>query len=106
MIEYLDKVFQLFVNLHQQAIVEGGYQRYGSKTVTKPRSIQENDFVMILNSDALRPKYGIIEKKISKHRVSVRMLTKRNKDGSGSVGNQTLNIVNIVHLYTPKKQGV
>ena len=34
LIENMDKAFQLFVNLHRQAIVEGAYQRYGSKTVT------------------------------------------------------------------------
>ena len=92
---------KFFTNLHNEAIVSGQYLKYGSKVVKKKSDLAVGDFVMI--TGAGRPKYGIVESFVSKHRVSVRMLIKRNKDGGGTIGNQVQNLGNLVHLHTPVK---
>ena len=100
-VENTDQAFKFFTNLHNEAIVSGQYLKYGSKVVKKKSDLAVNDFVMI--TGAGRPKYGIVENFVSKHRVNCRMLIKRNKDGGGTVGNQVQNLGNLVHLHTPAK---
>ena len=68
----------------------------------KPSTLAVNDFVMI--TGASRPKYGIIQEFISKHRLSVRMLLKRSKSGEGPVGNSVVALGNVIHLHIPKKK--
>ena len=100
-VENTDEAFKFFINLHNEAIVSGQYLKYGSKVVKKKSDLAVNDFVMI--TGAGRPKYGIVENFVSKHRVNCRMLIKRNKDGSATVGTQVQNLGNLVHLHTPAK---
>ena len=100
-VENTDQAFQYFTNLHNEAIVSGKYLKYGSKVVEKKSDLAIGDFVMI--TGAGRPKYGLVQSFVSKHRVSVRMLIKRNKEGDGTIGNQVQNLRNLVHLPTPVK---
>ena len=81
----------------------GHYQRTGKKSVSTTTKILANDIVMLLFPS--KPgyfKYGVVEDRPSNHQVSVRMLTKRFKDGSGVVGKQIWSIQNIVLLHRPK----
>ena len=100
-VENTDQAFKYFTNLHNEAIVSGQYLEYGSKVVKKKSDLAVGDFVMITGAGS--PKYGIVESFESKHRVSVRMLIKRNKEGDGTIGNQICNLGNLVHLHTPVK---
>ena len=83
------------------ATFAGPFWKYGSKVVKKKSDLPVGDFVMITGAGRL--KYSIVESFVSKHRVSVRMLIKRNKDGNGTIGNQVQNLGNLVHLHTPVK---
>ena len=98
-VNYTDQSFRVFCELHEQHIISGRYLRYGSKVPDKPSALADNDFVMITGSS--RPKYGIIQGFVSKHRLSVRMLQKRSKTGEGPIANSIVAIGNIVHLHTP-----
>ena len=101
-VDYTDEAFKLFCELHNEHIISGKYLRYGSKVPGKPSDLKINDFVMV--TGASKAKYGIIQKIISKHRLSVRMLQKRSKTGDGPVDNSIVGIGNIVHLYRPKEK--
>ena len=101
-VDYTDEAFKLFCELHDQHIISGRYLRYGSKVPGKPSDLKINDFVMI--TGASKPKYGIIQEILSKHRMSVRMLQKRSKTGEGPIANSVVGIGNIVHLYSPKEK--
>ena len=96
-----DQAFKHFCSLHNQAIVSGKYLRYGSKVVEKPSNLAIGDFIMVIGAG--RPKYGLVQDFVSKHRVTVSMLLKRNKGGDGVVGNQICNLGNLIHLHTPVK---
>ena len=99
-VDYTDTAFKHFCNLHQEAIISGRYLKYGSKVVSKPSSLAIGDFVMIIGGTG-RPKYGLVMNFVSKHRVTVRMLLRRDKKGGGVIGTQVCNLGNLVHLYTP-----
>ena len=101
-VDFTDQAFNHFCQLHEQQIISGKYLRYGSKVPDKPSSLAVNDFVMI--TGASKPKYGIIQKFISKHRISVRMLLRRSKSGDGPVGDIVVALGNVVHLHTPHKK--
>ena len=101
-VDFTDQAFSTFCQMHEQQIVSGKYLRYGSKVPDKPSSLAVNDFVM--DTGASKPKYGIIQDFISKHRVSVRMLLRRSKSGDGNVGNTVVALGNIIHLHSPKKK--
>ena len=81
--------------------MSGKYLKYGSKVVEKKSDLAIGDFVMV--TAAGRPKNGLVQDFVSKHRVTVRMLLKRNKGGNRMVGNQICNVGNLIHLYTPVK---
>ena len=93
MIDYTDEAFKHFCALHNEAIVSGRYLNYGAIGAI-------GDFIMVTGG-AGRPKYGLVQDFVSKHRVTLRMLLKRGKKGDGVVGNQICNLGNLIHLHTP-----
>ena len=98
--EQLDESYEVFINLWKQSVVEGKFQRFGSKVPKNQRKLAVNDFVLI-SLPAETWKYGIIKGFESPHHIKMRMLVRRYKDGSGEPGHQILDITNVVHLFRP-----
>ena len=65
--------------------------------------LQENDFVSIYFPSKLSYKYGILKATPKGHLAEVKILVRRNKDGSGVCGNQTFDCKNISLLFRPVK---
>ena len=96
----VDEGYKTFIELFNQSVIEGKYQRFGSKVPKKNKKLKIDDFV-IVSLSADKPKYGIIAGFESEHRIKVLLLTRRYKNGSGQVGHQITDVNNIVHLYRP-----
>ena len=90
----------MFVEIWKQRIVDGKYQRYGSKVLTNFKKLAVKVFKMVsLATEQF--KYGIVKGFESTHSIKVILLTWRYKDGSGKTGHRIVDVSNIVHLYRP-----
>ena len=102
MTDEVDERFKEFCELFMEHVVTGNYLKPGSKTIDDPTVLESNDFVIIHYPS--RPgyfKYGIVQAKLSDRRYKIKMLVKRNKSGSGSVGEQIVPIQNLGLLHRP-----
>jgi hypothetical protein len=97
--QLVDEAYTSFVELHRQSVVNGHYTRFGSKVQTRKKQLKPNDFIIVCMAD--KPKYDIVEKLESEHRITVRLLVRRYKDGTGKVGKMVVGVDRIVHLFTP-----
>ena len=98
--QLVDEGYKTFIELFNQSVIEGKYQRFGSKVPKKDKKLKIDDFV-IVSLTADKPKYGIIAGFESEHRIKVLLLTRRYKNGSGQVGHQIIDVNNSVHIYRP-----
>ena len=99
-----EKYFQQFCDLFSQSVTQGATRRNGGKSVNTYVDITTGDFVMVKFPSRLGYfKYGLIERKAGKHTYSVKMLVKRSKGGSGSIGTHIIDVQNLVLLHRPSK---
>ena len=99
--QLVDEAYTSFVELHRQSVVNGHYTRFGSMVQTRKKQLKPNDFILVCLADSDKPKYGIVEKLESDHRIKVRLVVWRCKDGTGKVGKMVVGVDRIVHLFTP-----
>ena len=64
-------------------------------------SLTKNDFMGIYFPSKRGFKYGIINKTPTGHIVDVKILIRRNKDGSGRIGVQLFDVKNVTLLKRP-----
>ena len=72
-----DKTHLEFCKLFTQSVKDSSFQRFGKKVTRRQNQFQDGDFVLVLvNSGA---KYGIVDKIISPHTVSIQLLNRNRK---------------------------
>ena len=91
MTDEVDERFKEFCELFMEYVVTGNDLKPGSKTIDDPTVLERPEYF----------KYGIVKAKLSDHRYKIKMLVKRNKNGSGSVGEQIVAIQNLGLLHRP-----
>ena len=69
--ELVDGAYNSFNELHRESVKNGHYTRFGSKVQSRKEQLKTNDFILVCLSDSEKPKYGIIEKLESDHRITV-----------------------------------
>ena len=97
----MDSSFGGFCDLLNQAIVQGDFQCFGRKAKINKCNLTKDDFVGIYFPSKRGFKYGIVSKIPTGHTVDVKLLVRRNKDGSGKVGVQTFDVKNLTLLHRP-----
>ena len=101
-IDDVDENFRQFLTLYSDMITSGMVTKIGTRAKTQIPDIREGDFVMIrYPSRQGFYKYGIVSSKISDRKYSIKMLIRRNKDGTGQTGFNEVDIQNIVLLHRP-----
>ena len=90
--------FKLFVQLFEDEVVLGNYQRHGSRSRSNKMDIKEKDFVLIrYPSRQGTYRYGRVIKKISDHRAKI-LILRRKSEGTGKCEPQVMDTQNIVLL--------
>ena len=99
--DLVDEAYNSFMELHRESVINGHYTRFGSKVQSRKKQLKVNDFILVCLSDSEKPKYGIVTKLESDHRITVKLLVRRYEDGTGKVGSMTIGVDRTVHLFSP-----
>ena len=79
----VDSNFRVFLELFNDSIVDGSFQKFGGKAFAKTENLKKNDFVMIIFETQKKRCFGIVLDTPSKHSVEVKILQRK------TVGNDT-----------------
>ena len=97
LVDATDRDFQDFMQFFKTKVIKGNFQRFGRMATRATPDLETGDFCFIFfpsNQD-----YGIVVKKLTDHRVEMRLLVKRNASDTGLAGNQVFSSKNITVLY-------
>ena len=67
----------------------------------KMSGLKQNDFVSVYFPSKQAHKYGILKETPTGHLAKVKILVRRNRDGSGVSGDQTFDCNNVSLLFRP-----
>ena len=89
--------------IEEELILGRLYNKTSNKIITSSNSLLPNDFVFIPSStqNYHNSKYGIIVRPLTDHQYSVRIISRRLKDGSGKSKNVVIPIQRLVLLHRP-----
>jgi hypothetical protein len=99
LIEKTDEHFGQFVKLFNESVVSGAYQKFGRRSTMSMSGLKHNDFVCVYFPSKQAHKYGILKETPTGHKVKI--LIRRNRDGSGISGDQTFDCKNFSLLFRP-----
>jgi hypothetical protein len=103
LLEDTNKSFGDFVELFNQSVIKGDYQRFGRKATLKRSCLMAGDFVSVFFPSKLGHKYGVLQSPPKNHLAQVLILVRRNQDGSDRKGIQEFDVKNISMLHRPVK---
>jgi hypothetical protein len=101
LVEKSDEHFGQFVRLFNESIVAGSFQKFGRKSKLHMSGLKKSDFVCVYFPSKLSYKYGILTSTPTGHLATVKILTRRNRDGSGTTGEQVFDCKNVTLLFRP-----
>ena len=101
-----DEHFKEFVSLFNNSIISGSFQQFGRKSKLHLSGLRKDDFVCCYFPSKMSYKYGILTQTPKGHMATVKILTRRNKDGSGITGQQVFDCKNVSLLFRPTEKGI
>ena len=78
-----DSNFQVFLELFDSSIVDGSFQKFGGKALSKAESLKKDDFVMVIFQTQKKRCFGIVLDVPTKNTVEVKILQRK------TIGNTT-----------------
>ena len=95
----------MFLELFDSSIVDGSFQKFGGKALSKAESLKKDDFVMVIFQTQKKRCFGIVLDVPSKHSVEVKILQRKTVGDTTEFTHKSevFSTKQVVLIYRPQK---